>query len=346
MAVSIEPFSPETQHALQEFFQQHDVVPREIVAWKYFDPTIISERPRGLACWQNGRIGGVLGLLPFTVLINGQALPTAWSCDWYRDPSLPGPLGIMLFQEALKFYPLLYSLGGNAQTQSIMPRLAQHTSRQAAIELHKPIRMGGALRALARVAHKRLPERIPVIDRIPLRLLSNKREAKSDLRLSNDLLPDLRSLLTSGHGDDPCPLYDLPRLEWQLDRCPAVSSGICSVAAGTPAGVGVLFWCPAGDNRFWRVAILGNRNEEHSLLAALRTVLDHVQRAGAWTVSALISRLDLSLLSLFRRMGFVTGQRRPLFILNRMPGIAAEDLHGLSYLDTDYSYRFTSVRNY
>ena len=58
-------------------------------------------------------------------------------------------------------------------------------------------------------------------------------------------------------------------------------------------------------------------------------------------ISILASRLDIDLVATLKRAGFIAAQRRPLYILNQIPSMPATELRRLSYLDTDYAYRFS-----
>ena len=340
--VSIEPFSNLDAQTIRDYLVQQGEDSPAVIDWKYFDSTFTRGRERGFACIQNGRIHGTLGLIPFQALINGERLETAWSCDWYRDLSLPGPMGIMLIKHSLRSYPLLYSLGGSAQTRMIMPRLSQYTAATAGIEFHKPLRLGGAIRASARLTRFSVPKSIPIVDHLPLPLFI-RRAPDCEAHLSMDLNSALNSIPDPSWADQPCPAYDLPYIKWQLGRCPVISAGVCTVSSSSQSAVAILFWRLVTNKRFWRLAVLGNTNSTLTLVCGLQRVLQHIQEEGGWMASVLASRLDASLLAALKKAGFFSGQRRPLFILNQLPHVAITELQRLSYLDTDYAYRFNFV---
>ena len=344
MTVSIEPFSALDQQSIRRFLVQQGNDSSAIVDWKYFDNSFHAGQERGFACLQNGKISGAVGLIPFAVSIDGRKVQAAWSCDWYRDSELAGPLGIMLLKQSVRSYPIIYSLGGSPQTREIMPRLSQLTALTAGVELHKPIRLGGAIRAFAKLGGWGIPHSLPVIDDLPLHF-SLSRVLPASAQLSGGIGAALDPVLYRHSPASPVPAYDAAYLHWLLGRCPAIESGVCTAPAGSDSSVAVLFWRLVEDQRFWRLALLGDLSATPWVTAALNRALQHIKGAGGWMTSILISRLDVSLFRLLRRFGFIAGQRRPLYILNRPDQGPLTELRQLSYLDTDYAYRFTFLRS-
>lgn len=342
MPVTIRPFSAIPSAAIRDYLIQQGEDSAAIVDWKYFDAEFNSGRERGFAYVENDKVSGALGLIPFTALINGNNLAAAWSCDWSCNVSVPGPLGIMLIKQSLRTYPLIYSLGGSAQTRAIMPRLSQYTAEDAGLELHRPLRLGGAIRALARAAHVRVPDSLPLIDNFPLSF-SGRSSSNPPVHISADLRSALEPVVSQSPKGEPCPAYDALFIDWLLRRCPAISSRVCTVESGPDAGTAVLFWCPVADHRFWRIAIVGDSTAQAPLVRALRAVFRYIIKEGGWMASILVSRLDGDLISTLKRVGFIAGQHRPLYVLNQLQTTAATELRRLSYLDTDYAYRFSHL---
>jgi hypothetical protein len=340
--VTIQPFSALHAAAVRDYLVQQGGDSPAIVDWKYFDASFNHGRERGFACVEENNIYGTLGLIPFTVSINGNRLESAWSCDWYRNASLSGPLGILLMKQSLRTYSLIYSLGGSTQTRAIMPRLSQYTAESAGVELHKPLRLGGALRVFAKVAGIRLPESLPLIDKIPLRFFGAN-PSDPPVRISDDLQGTLEPVLSQPMQEEPRPAYDGAFIEWLLGRCPVISSRVCTVPTGPDSSLAIFFWCQVTDHRFWRVALAGDTGSKTALIHGLQAVCRYIMQEGGWMTSILASRLDTDLLLTLKRAGFVAAQRRPLYVLNQLPSVPTAELRRLSYLDTDYAYRFSHL---
>ena len=342
MSVTIQPFGALDTASVRDYLVEQSNDSTAIIEWKYFDASFNQRRERGFACVDKGRVCGALGLIPFTALVNGAFLQSAWSCDWSCSSSLPGPLGIMLMKQSLRPYPLIYSLGGSTQTRSIMPKLAQSTVEGAGVELHKPLRLGGAIRALASAGGIRIPKSLPLIDRFPLRFMGVDRAAPHP-QISSDLRSALAPVLNQPARDDPSPAYDSAFIEWLLGRCPIISSQACTIQGESDAHFAILFWCQATDHRFWRIAVVGDIKSRPDVVRALREVFRYIMKEGGWMVSILTSRLDTGLLSTLKGLGFIAAQRRPLYVLSTLPTMPALELRRLSYLDTDYAYRFSQL---
>lgn len=313
----------------------------DIIDWKYYDQCFNAGRERGFACVDDGRIVAFLGVIPFTVIHDGKAIETAWSCDWYRDPNASGPLGIMLIQHALKAYPLIYSFGGSEVTKAIMGQLSRVTIPTAGLELYKPVRVGGALHALQRAARVKHVPSWSAINNIKVPISGRKSGEGIEANLLEALPDSLEELfkerLTEGH----VPAYNVSYLRWLLERCPSITGGVCLVSRGEELLGAVLFWCLVNDRRFWRMSLLSRRREYEMLEAGMRRTIHHIRESGGWLISLLASRLDDDLLKMASQHGFYrSNSRRPLYILTRQPGAKLQELERLSYLDTDYAYRF------
>jgi hypothetical protein len=343
VSITIEPLSKIPITSVRDFLISYQHGP-DVINWKYYDRHFNGARERGFACVDGDRIVSFLGLIPFTVMHNGKAMDAAWSCDWYRDPNASGPLGIMLIRHSLKAYPLIYSFGGSEMTTAIMGRLSRVTIPTAGLELYKPLRVGGALyglRKAMRVTH--LPS-FSTIDNMRLPMRNWKRQGEITIHLLEDLPDNLDGVLSERLTDGHLPAYDLPYLRWLLERCPAITGGVCLVSREEQPIGAILFWRPVADRRFWRVALLPRGRDYTMLEAGLEKVIRHIRDSGGWLISMLASRLDKSLLEVARRHGFYrSNSRRPLYILTRAPDAAPQELEQLTYLDTDYAYRFPSV---
>ena len=170
MALYVKPFSQLPRDAVSDYLIRQCGLTAELVQWKYFESHSAPNRERGFACFDGNRVSGTLGLIPFRVSIGGTQFDTAWSCDWSSDASVGGLGGILLMKHMLASYPLVFSLGGSEHTRAIMPRFSQIAALDAGLELHKPLRLGGLIRAAARVSRIGVPDRIPLVDGVPVNI--------------------------------------------------------------------------------------------------------------------------------------------------------------------------------
>ncbi len=327
--------------AVKEYLirQGNDTEP--ILEWKYFDPLASRGGERGFACIHDGQMTAFVGLVPFQVSDSGVRIETAWSCDWYRDPGSGGPMGIMLLKRSLASYGRLYSLGGSENTRAILPRLSQTVVLDAAIELHKPLRVGGVIRAIARTAHLRRIPRVALIDDVPLQRVG-RIASPSKARLSSTLSSSIETLLEASRDYDPQSCYGIAYFNWQLMRCPVLVSGVCTVPGDATPRAAVFFWRTVQSSAFWRIALVHEPRAQEEIHLALTRVIQYVQAQGGWMISVVVSRLEKDVLGLLAQKGFIAARgRRPLFIMDNKSELPPRELQKLSYLDTDYAYRFS-----
>jgi hypothetical protein len=248
---------------------------------------------------------------------------------------------MMLLKQALASYGRLYSLGGNENTRAILPRLSQTVVLDAGIELHKPLRMGGVIRALGRAAHLRFSPPVPFIDEVPLQRIGRV-ASPSQALLSSALTSSIEPLLEASRKQDPQACYDFAYLNWQLMCCPVLMSGVCTVPGDSAPRAAVFFWHLANKPAFWRIALVSEPRASEELDLALTRVIQHVQSQRGWMISVVASRLETDLLQSLNKKGFIAAKRRrPLFIMDSDSKRAPGELKQLSYLDTDYAYRFS-----
>jgi hypothetical protein len=344
VSIVIEPLSKIPVSALHAFLSGHGH-DAAIIDWKYYDSDFNRSRERGFACVDDrGRLLSFIGLIPFTVMRNGKAVDAAWSCDWYRALDASGPLGVMLIQHSLKAYPLIYSLGGGEMTKAIMGRLSRVTVPTAGLELYKPVRIGGAVCALRKATTVNVIPSVSAVNNIRLPIREPKSKEPIAVQFVASLPAAFGESLTTRPVDAHVPAYDSQYLRWLLDRCPSITGGACLVFCGEEPIGAVLFWHPVTDRRFWRISVLPCRSNYRMLEVAIVKTIRHIRDSGGWLISLLASRLDVDLLELAKRNGFYRStSRRPLYILTRSSEDAVQELEQLSYLDTDYAYRFPTV---
>jgi len=336
----IRPLSSLSPSKVKEYLLRQGSDTAQIIDWKYFDAAPNRGGERAFAYIQDDRITAFVGLIPFQSFDAGIRIETAWSCDWYRDPGVTGPVGILLLKRSLASYGRLYSLGGSENTRAILPRLSQTVVMDAAIEVHKPLRIGGAIRAFGRAMHFPLPRHIPFGADIPLQrmgLLSSSSKA----RLSSTFPLSIETLLDGSRGSEPHSCYNLSYIRWQLTSCPLLTSGVCTVPGDALPRAAVFFWHPVNNTEFWRIAAISEPHAWDELDLALTRTIQHIHEQRGWMVSALVSRQEKELLQLLRKRGFLPNKRRrPLFIMDANGKAVPGELRKLSYLDTDYAYRF------
>src|SRR3712207_729803 len=101
MASSVVPFGDVAGDRVRDFLRQSGFDP-QIIEWKYFDPAFNRDRNRGYAWLQQGRVAGVIGLIPFTIATGTRTRALHWSCDWMlADPDASPGMGIMLLKRAM-----------------------------------------------------------------------------------------------------------------------------------------------------------------------------------------------------------------------------------------------------
>lgn len=338
MPPSFQPLSALAPELLVEYLGREDN-PADIVRWKYFDARFNRGRERGYAWVNDGKIGGFLGLIPFEVVINGRAADAAWTCDWsVQDESARG-VGILLMRQAQNRYEYLTQLGGNEATQKIMSRLSAMAENDAGVVYHLPLRIGSALRVVRRKKPKLPVDTIEVINRIPIRW---PRTTSSDaVRFERGVSEILGSFLEPQRRSEFYARYDFPYLRWQITDSPHVTAETCIYAANSDPGAAALIWRERKPD-FWRLAMWWRTGAEKEMGLVLSSAIRRVFEKGGYILSFVASRLDQAAIELVRSKGFVAAPRhRPLHIIvSKKDGAPIPEMWPLSYLDTDYAYRF------
>jgi hypothetical protein len=340
MASGFQPLSALDPDSLVEYLGREGHA-AEAVRWKYFDSRFNRNRERGYAWVKDGKIGGFLGLIPFQVVVGDRVVDAAWTCDWsVQDPTARG-IGILLIRQAQDKYEFLTQLGGNEATQRIISRLSSKTVNDAGIVFHLPLRLGAALR----VARRKFP-RLPVdafefVNQVPLRI-PRRSAGPASVIFEPGVSKVLETLLEPAQRGAIYSRYDFEYIQWQIGDCPFVISETCTIADGSEPRAAALIWRHRDTPDFWRFALWSREGAEKEtevlLSSAIRRVYDH----KGFLLSFVVSRLDQAVIELLRRKSFVAApRRRPLHIItSRKTGEPVPELWPLSYLDTDYAYRF------
>jgi hypothetical protein len=338
MPPSFQPLSALDPELLVEYLGREGN-PADIVRWKYFDTRFNRGRERGYAWVKHGKIGGFLGLVPFQVVINGRVAEAAWTCDWsVQDESARG-VGILLIRQAQNRYDFLTQLGGNDATQRIVSRLSSKTVNDAGMVFHLPLRIGLALRVARRKMPKFPFDAIDLVNRIPMKWPSRVKakairyEAGASEKLGAFLEPDRRG--------DFYARYDFEYLRWQITDSPHLTAETCSYVEGPEPHAAALIWREKQPD-FWRMAIWSRAGAEKEMDVVLSSVIRRVFENGGYILSFVVSRRDQTAIDAVRSKGFVPApRRRPLHIITtKKDGEPVPEMWPLSYLDTDYAYRF------
>jgi hypothetical protein len=311
------------------------------VRWKYFDSRFSRDRERGYAWVKDGKIGGFLGLIPFQIAAGGRTIESAWTCDWsVQDPAARG-IGILLIRKAQDNYEYLTQLGGNEATQRIISRLSSKTVNDAGMVFHLPLRLG----AILRVARRRMPkfpvDAVNLLNQVPLRL-PRRPDGYRSARIEQGVSNGLRSFLKPAVHGDIYAQYDLEYMRWQVGDCPSVIAETCYAGKGPEDGAAALIWRQKTSPDFWRMALWSQSGADEALRTLLSIVIRRIYEQKGLVVSIVVSRMESALIELLRSKKFIAApRRRPLHIIDsRKTGEAVPELWPLSYLDTDYAYRF------
>jgi hypothetical protein len=313
----------------------------EIVQWKYFDSRFNRNRERGYAWMKDGKIGGFIGLIPFQVAIGGRVAEAAWTCDWSVQDQTGRGTGILLIRQAQEKYEFLTQLGGNEATQRIVSRLASKTVNDAGLMFYLPLRLG----ALLQLARRRLP-RVPIdavglVNRLPLRW-PQKPVSPARVTFEPGISNVLSSLLEPELRGDIYSLYDLEYMRWQIDACPLLTSETCYLAGESAPRAAALIWRQKASSDFWRMALWSRQGADREVDVLLSDVIRHIYERSGFLLSIVVSRLETSIIEALRSRGFLAApRRRPLHIIHsKRTGEPVPELWPLSYLDTDFAYRF------
>jgi hypothetical protein len=313
----------------------------EIVQWKYFDSRFNRSRERGYAWMKDGKIGGFIGLIPFQVAIGGRVAEAAWTCDWSVQDQTGRGTGILLIRQAQENYEFLTQLGGNEATQRIISRLASKTVNDAGVMFFLPLRLG----AILRLGRRRLPQvpmdAVGLINRLPLRW-PKKPGSKDSATFEPGVSRVLGPLLEPERRGDIYSVYDLEYLRWQTEGCPGLSAETCYVGGASEPRAAALIWWQTASPEFWRMAVWCRRGAENDLNALLSHVVRHVYDRKGFLLSIVVSRLETPIIDVLRSRQFLAApRRRPLHIIHsKRTGEPVPELWPLSYLDTDFAYRF------
>ena len=315
-------------------------LPAEIIEWKYFDSQFRPAGERGYVWLKDGRVRGVIGLIPFVLGDKTEHHSCAWTCDWFVAVSALNPgIGALLLKHAIDQSGLLTTIGGNEATSRMVPRMATHTVPSAAFEWILPLRLGGT-RNFQRLANRLPPWSVNWLRNTSVASAPRVGTSAPQTRVHAGIYASaLEPVLGSAAPDPWTPRYDLAYVDWQLGRCPAVE--VATVwASDHGAATGAVIWRARNGSR-WRIELWTLAESAAHAGAVLAEAIRQVRKQGGHVVSVLLASADTLGQSLFSSAGFRRSRLAvPLYVLGSRVNPGPEGLRRLSYLDSDLAYRF------
>jgi hypothetical protein len=337
MAWALAPMNAISPEMLREYFVRTGM-PAAVVEWRYFDERFNRGRNRGYVWHRDGRVEGAIGLVPCTLARGGQSWPMDWSCDWglARPDKMPG-FGVRLLNEAIANCEHLITVGGNENTRKLLPRIAAHTVLDAGVQVALPLRVGAVRTALTRT--RRLP--IPAwFDSLPMKWLSRP-PSGTQVRTEAGVARCITPLLALSRDGQWHPRYDYEYVDWQVGRSPVLSVWTAYAPADREPDAAVVFWRLKDSSHAWRLATWWRAGATDLLKSALKESIWQIYQQGAHWTAALASHNDVELIAILGSLGFYRRRAtKPLFICLGPRSQPVTDLAGLSFLDTDFAYRF------
>ncbi len=243
-------------------------------------------------------------------------------------------------RQAQEKYEFLTQLGGNEATQRIISRLAAITVNDAGIRFYLPLRLG----AILRLARRRLPQlpfdAVSIVNRFPMHL--PRKAASSAVIFEPGVSKVLSLMLEPAEHGEMYSRYDYEYVRWQVGDCPFLFSETCYLGSDSNPRVAALIWREKSSTEFWRIAFWSRAGAEKELELLLSGVVRHIYESDGFLISAVVSRLDTTAIGLLRSKQFLASpRRRPLHIIDsKKTGKPVPELWPLSFLDTDFAYRF------
>jgi hypothetical protein len=248
----------------------------------------------------------------------------------------------MLLKRARELYDGLFNVGGNENTRRIVPRLADRTVPDAAINLVLPLRLGSVFARLPGGFVKRVLSQQNFLQHIPLRWV--RRSIDDRISIDQGLSARVASLVEKTTGGQWRPRYDSEFVDWQLGRCPAIACWSCYCSSDAPLRTGALIWKSRSSKGFWRLAFCGATDDLQQVGALVRAVTSFVYEQRGIALFAIASHLEGDLVQMLAQSGFLRRRDRLPFhaIRGRKADLPTEEFAALTFLDTDMAYRFES----
>jgi len=196
-----------------------------------------------------------------------------------------------------------------------------------------------------RLARRRLPQvpfdAVRIVNCVPLRWPGRSKDHNSVI-VEPGVSQVLHSFLEPAPRGEMYSRYDFEYLQWTVGDCPTLASETCYIGGERAPRAAALLWREKASTDFWRTALWWREDDEKEAGALLSFLIRHVYELGGSLLSAVASRLDSGAIRVFQSHRFVTApRRRPLHIIDsKKTGRPVPELWPLSYLDTDFAYRF------
>jgi hypothetical protein len=321
------------------------------IGWKYYDAAFNRGRERGFAWVKDGRVRGFIGIVPGLVARGSEVAALHWTCDWgLEDPKATPGMGILLLRRVIATGEHTVTMGGNANTRTLVPRLAARSFEGAGLHLWRPLRTAALLHLAA--------SRAPVLGRLAPTLLGKlplpwrARRASRDVRVrvTGGVAASLDALFEAQRPAAWTARYDVPHLQWALERCPGIVSASCYVEGDRgPVAGAVLWYAQAPAVRHVRFALWAMPGVDDAAAQVVGEVIRCARSHGGALISALVGRWDTAELAVLRRAGFFPrAGPLPLYVFapagadvdGRLDAGLGVGLGGLNYLATDLAQRF------
>ncbi len=332
---SILPLTEIPRPYVTELFRGRDLA---VTQWKYFDDEFNRSRNRGFAWMQHGKVRGFVGIIPATIARDGESMQFAWTCDWLvADPSSAPGMGVILLRHAVAAMDLAATLGGNANTQRLLPRMADQVLPSAARYFWRPLRasalfylVSSRVRALEGL---RLGGRAGAL-RLPWRL----RRPSNQPRVAAGVASALENLLESHSSHEWAVRYDLAHLKWSVERCPGLVSSTCYVPDGSSAIAASVLWHAEHNRlRHVRFAHWSKPGEEQAAHDVITESIRRAKAAGAALISTVVSAADTERISVLRGAGFLPRRAALPLYLSGPTWPSLDRLGGLDYFASDFA---------
>ena len=320
----------------------------QITDWKYFDHEFNRGRPRAHCYVRDGEIQGMAGLIPFTLGRGQERWPAHWMLDWSSiDPIGKPGIGVRVAKSINSSIEHGVILGGNDTSIPLLERLFAGRMDDATSEYRLLLRLDPLLKsAQNRVPPLKLLARTP-LKNLPLPRFRERRQRAWRLaEIESGVSETLQPLLDVCPGEGHYALYNLPFLQWQIGRCPILSSLTVTLNDRRGLRASALLWRPQDSVGSWRAAVWarpGSSGEyQHALESILLAATEQIYREGGALLSLVVSRGDTTLKAALQHLGFrqTRGHRALYAAHNAHSSQSIVELNGLNFLAADLSYRF------
>jgi hypothetical protein len=131
-------------HLIEFLARAFSVAPDEpfldarLMRWKYWETRSDWPGPRSFVMERDGKIVAHAGIWPVIVQADAKIETGVHMIDWAADPGSPGA-GMALLQRLTRNHDFVYSIGGSAMTESVLPKFGFRTAAEA-VTWARPIR--------------------------------------------------------------------------------------------------------------------------------------------------------------------------------------------------------------